>query len=179
MIWHSLFGYPQIVTTPTLKFLNEFSNPKNLQKVIINYDPKSYAYVDDLVRWYFLVPKNFDERAWLAKKMQKQENDVLSGARISYLELIMSEECNFRCTYCIHFNNLDKSDRQKSSAKFMTFSTAIDVVEKFLYILSHHGKKKAEINFGGGEPLLVWSTIEQIIEYLLAMHERNMQRMYD
>jgi uncharacterized protein len=77
----------------------------------------------------------------------------------------MSEACNFRCTYCIHFNNLETSDRINKPKKFMRFDTAKEIVDRYLEILRKHSKRVAEVNFGGGEPLLAWPVIKQVLEY--------------
>ena len=47
----------------------------------------------------------------------------------------------------------------------MRFDTAKKMVDRYLEILRGHRKRVAEINFGGGEPLLVWSIIKQILKY--------------
>lgn len=44
-------------------------------------------------------------------------------------------------------------------------NTAKEAVDQYLAILRDHGKRNAEINFGGGEPLLRWPVIKQILEY--------------
>jgi len=97
--------------------------------------------------------------------MREREKEIVSGSLIDYLELIMSEVCNFRCTYCIHFNNLETSDRINNPKKFMRFEMAKETVDRYLEILRRHGKYIAEINFGGGEPLLAWPVIKQVLEY--------------
>lgn len=52
----------------------------------------------------------------------------------------------------------------------MRFETAKEMVDRYLEILRGHGKHVAEINFGGGEPLLVWSVIKQVFEYCRASY---------
>jgi len=47
----------------------------------------------------------------------------------------------------------------------MTFDTAKEIVDKYLAILAAHGKAVAEVNFGGGEPLLAWNVIHKVLEY--------------
>ena len=89
---------------------------------------------------------------------------------IDYLELIMSEACNFRCTYCIHFNNLETSDRIDNPQKFMTYDQATQIVAGYLKVLRQHSKKRASINFGGGEPLLVWPVILKVLEHCIEQH---------
>lgn len=166
VIWHSLFGYPKIISIETFDFLEGFSFPNTIRSQfnddLTEEDRKA---IEELVSCYFLVPEDFNDRAFLKKNMRTREAEIISGSLIDYLELIMSEECNFRCTYCIHFNNLGTSDRINSQKKFMQFNTAKDAVDKYLEILRRHGKHIAEINFGGGEPLLAWPIIKDILDY--------------
>lgn len=166
VIWHSLFGYPKVVPTETLEFLELFSKPATVHYHLGDeLTDADWVAIEELLRCYFLVPENFDDRTFLEKRMREREKEIVSGSLIDYLELIMSEACNFRCTYCIHFNNLETSDRINSPKKFMRYDTAKETVDRYLEILRGHGKHVAEINFGGGEPLLAWPVIKQALEY--------------
>lgn len=165
VVWHSLFGHPRVMPSETLDFLDWFEKPAMVSDVVPDLSPDEQEAIDELIRCYFLVDPDFDDRAFLADEMRRREEGIVSGSLIDYLELIMSEACNFRCTYCIHFNNLETSDRINNPKKFMRFEMAKDAVDRYLAILREHGKTVAEVNFGGGEPLLVWSRIERILHY--------------
>ncbi len=171
IIWHSLFGYPKVVSVETLEFLELFSEPTTICSQLsdkLNDDEQKM--IEELLRCYFLIPEGFNDRVFLEEKMRERETDIVSGSLIDYLELIMSEACNFRCTYCIHFNNLETSDRINNPEKLMRFDTAKMAVDRYLKILRGHGKRTAEINFGGGEPLLAWPVIKQVLEYCRATY---------
>ena len=47
----------------------------------------------------------------------------------------------------------------------MSFEVAKKSVDWYLEILKMHGKRAARINFGGGEPLLAWQAIHDILDY--------------
>src|SRR3990167_3413258 len=164
--WHFFFGNPRTVSIETLEFLDEFREPKALCDVLDEetIDSQREA-IRELLTASFLIPKEFDERTFLGEKIKERQGNTASGSLIDYLELIMSEACNFRCTYCIHFNNLETSDRINNPKKFMRYDTAKETVDRYLEILRGHGKRVAEINFGGGEPLLAWPVIKQVLEY--------------
>ncbi len=167
IIWHSLFGNPKVVSEETIALLDIFSHPCQLNSVLNEYDvgENGEEAIQNLIAAYYLIPIGFDERGFLAQRMHERETSITDGSLINYLELIMSEACNFRCTYCIHFNNLETSDRINNPKKFMTFEVAKETVDRYLEILQQHGKNVAEVNFGGGEPLLAWPVIEQVLEY--------------
>ena len=183
VIWHSLFGNPRIVSEETIALLNVFSRPCPLGSVLNEYDfgEDGEEAIQDLIASHYLIPKDFDEREFLARRMQKRESTITNGSLIDNLELIMSEACNFRCTYCVHFNSLETSDRINNPKKFMTLETAKETVDNFLKIMGRQGKrvargkarKVAEINFGGGEPLLVWPVIAQVLEYCRANYSHE------
>lgn len=167
VIWHSLFGAPKIVSIQTLRFLDLFIQPSSIETVLEEYDlgPDAEDIVGELVADHYLVPEGLNERELLASRMKEYESAITNGSLINYLELIMSEACNFRCTYCIHFNNLETSERIANPKKFMRFDIAKEAIDRFLLILREHHKTLAEINFGGGEPLLAWPVIREVIDY--------------
>ncbi|MBI5401292.1 radical SAM protein [Candidatus Wolfebacteria bacterium] len=169
IIWHSLFGYPMSVSKTVLEIIDFFKIPRTFQSVFDEYEYSDNlkVVVNELIDHYFLVPVDFNERNILAQKNKNLEQSIASGALINYLELIVSEECNFRCLPCIHFSNLKTTDRSKIPKKFMDFKVAKNAVDYFISLLRKHNKKVAEINFGGGEPLLAWPEIERVCEYCI------------
>ena len=168
VIWNSLFGHPMAVNETAVEFLDSFTTPTTIAGDRLSEDEKNI--IAELRRCYFLVPADLDERGVLAAEMQQREVAINSGSQIEFLELIMSESCNFRCTYCIHFNNLETSDRIKNPQKFMTVDRGREVIDSYLAILRKHGKTVATINFGGGEPLMVWGRIRDLMAYCVDQH---------
>ncbi len=174
IIWHSLFGYPKIVSGPTIEFLDLFQKPQSIEDILSRYDlGENFHVIDDLLKSYFLVQDGFDERKFLKKKLQKHDGAIKNGSAIEYLGLIISESCNFRCAYCIHFSNLETSERIKNSKKIMDFDVAKKSIDWYLEILKTHGKRVARINFGGGEPLLAWPVIHDILDYCVFSYGRT------
>jgi len=167
IIWHSLFGNPRIVSRDAITLLNIFSNLRPLSSVLGEYNigENGEEIIQDLIADHYLITQNFNERKLLANRAKELEKSIVNGSLIEYLGLVMSEACNFRCVYCIHFNNIETSSRIKNSKKFMTFDIARDAVDQYVGTLQRHGKTVASINFGGGEPLLTWPVIVQVIEY--------------
>ena len=178
IVWHSLFGKPKFVSDGILKLLNFFSKPRTFGSFFsgyrLNKNDKSHIYcLNTLIKNYYLVPEGHDERTLLKERQEKYRRYINNGSLVKYLELIISEECNFRCTFCIHFNNLTTSNRLKNHRKMMTFKVAKRAIDHFLKILFRHNRKTAKINFGGGEPLLGWPMIERILKYCRSTYERR------
>lgn len=167
IIWHSLFGRPKVVTDGTLEILDAFSMQMSIAEFSMIYDvgDTGMDVIEQLLSDGYLVPLSLDERAQLAEAKNEALDAIGSGSKVSFLELIVTESCNFRCTYCIHFNNLEMSERHSESVKkMMRFEVATKAVDEFFSLLRVNDKKDAVVNFGGGEPLLGWSLIERVIE---------------
>ena len=173
IIWHSLFGNPKIVSGETLEFMDFFLAPRTLNSIFCEFEPdsESEALIGGLIDDYFLVPDNFNERDFLTGRMRERHKEIADGSLIDYLELIVSEDCNFRCKSCIHFNNLETCGRIGDQEKFMSFEMAKKAIDGFIKILRQHGKKEVKVNFGGGEPLLAWPVVERILEYCEATYK--------
>ena len=82
--------------------------------------------------------------------------------KLEKITLQVTQECNFRCKYCIYSENTFPMQRTHSS-KHMTWETAKQAVDFFF----RHSidSKSRNIGFYGGEPLLRFDLIRKVIEY--------------
>ena len=166
VVWHSLFGYPQILNAEGVDLLEFFSTPKTVSELRkINEFLDLNENLDLLRRIYFLIPSDLDERSLLHEKTLHCEENIRQGKEIEYLSLIISEDCNFACKYCISNSMINASYRRKNRLRLMSLNTAIKAVDIFVSLLLENGKKEAYINFGGGEPLLNFKVIRKVLEY--------------
>lgn len=82
---------------------------------------------------------------------------------LPHLIFEVSEKCNLRCKYCvyggIYFN------RRGFSQHNMCFETAKKGMDYVYSFISHRKKKEFTLGFYGGEPLLNFETIKEIIKY--------------
>ena len=168
VVWHSLFGYPQILNQEAMELLNIFLIPKTIEEI---KKKNIFSNIEEnilvLENCFFIIPVGFDERAYLEKRIKDYEEAISNGNNIDYLSLIMSEDCNFACTYCISNSMISASHRQKDNERIMSFNTAIKAIDIFLSILKDNNKNEAYINFGGGEPLINYKVINLVLEYCL------------
>jgi hypothetical protein len=77
VVWHSLFGYPQILNAEGIDLLNFFSIPKTRgdlkeSRTFLNAE-ESLASLENI---YFLVPPDFDERSFLARETSRYEKTI-------------------------------------------------------------------------------------------------------
>jgi len=177
IIWHSLFGEPKIISRGMQEFLGFFTAFRTLRSVYNDYDLSraDKKHIEKMIASHYLVPRGFDERSILIERNKSQKELIINGSLINDLGLIMSEACNFRCVYCIHFNNLEASNRMNSPEKFMKFEVAKVAIDWYFNTLRNHGKFIAQINFGGGEPLLNWMVIKRILDYCYVVYGHDFE----
>lgn len=95
-------------------------------------------------------------------------NSILQEAEILILNL--TEECNFRCQYCI-FSGVYKNQR-RHSMKYMNIDVAKKAIDDHIQrsIKTIATGNKISINFYGGEPLLAFDLMKEILYYI---HEQK------
>lgn len=84
------------------------------------------------------------------KRYVEEENKRLS------LSLVVTRNCNLNCSYCYE-NKYDLSKEQMDS------SVAKEAIT--YYMERDDGHKKVSIEFFGGEPLLGFSLIKDVVEW--------------
>ncbi len=81
------------------------------------------------------------------------------------ITLCITENCNFRCSYCIYGGSYEENKLRKHSSKVMTYEIAIAAIQKVYEICLKNGRKDLLVGFYGGEPLLNMDLIEKIVQY--------------
>ena len=80
--------------------------------------------------------------------------------------LNVSHDCNLRCAYCFAGKGDYNQGRMVMSAE--TGKKAID------FLLAHSGDRhNLEVDFFGGEPLLNFNVVQQVVEYARAQEKRH------
>lgn len=82
--------------------------------------------------------------------------------RLEQATLQVTQQCNLRCSYC-NFTNTEDTLTRSHSSKKMNLETAKKSVD-FLAEHSHHNEQ-VTLSFYGGEPLLQFELIQEVIEY--------------
>lgn len=86
--------------------------------------------------------------------------------KISHLHLLsleVTENCNLRCKYCVY--NGHYINERKFSPRKMDFATARKGLDYIFSFIKERKKKLFYIGFYGGEPLLNFETIKQVVTY--------------
>lgn len=94
---------------------------------------------------------------------QKLNDDDLKksmSGNLEHLVLSITNECNFRCGYCICSGNYKHQKRHKNL--FRDSKVALNAIEFFGENL--YNKNDLTISFYGGEPLINFKLIKEAIE---------------
>jgi len=111
--------------------------------------------------------KNLEEKGFLSLNRIEEiispaENMVeyILKNKISKICLQVSQQCNFRCSYCVYS---DEYENRNHSSKKMNWTTA----KKGIDLLIDHSKDSPELEVGfyGGEPLLEFDLINECLKY--------------
>jgi uncharacterized protein len=78
--------------------------------------------------------------------------------KIRTLTLMTTHSCNLECIYCY--------EKKQSSKKDMEIEVAKDAIKR--YMISDDNFDKIIIDFFGGEPLLAFSLIRQVVEWVIS-----------
>lgn len=144
---------------------------KNLLEMIINGDVLreeviKESYIDEIAADKFVDFVNSED---LLKGFQINSlhcdsylryvhNSIQTGTTQIILEL--TEACNMRCIYCIYNENYEQN--RNFSAKKMSKTTAFKAID---YLIENGDKKEISVTFYGGEPLIEFNLLREIIEY--------------
>lgn len=94
---------------------------------------------------------------------------IRDGSTVDFLDLIVSEGCNFGCPHCIHSRDVAAGGNRVINT-FMSMETARTALEEFCCHLLRHNKSALFVHIGSAEPLLNWPVVEFIADYV---HNRN------
>lgn len=158
VIWDILEFYGDKTEEEIIKLLSRIYSGEQIQKGIESI--RSAIVIKGLfgetrpskIRQYF-SPEEFKE---------KIEHEV------SHMILGITEQCNFRCGYCIYSGKY-KNYRAHTNNR-MNMQTASKAVD---FLCRHSAKRdKSSIGFYGGEPLLEFSLIKKVVDYARKAFEK-------
>lgn len=90
--------------------------------------------------------------------------DMMKGAPIKSMCLHIAHDCNLRCKYC--FASTGDFGKGRKLMPVETGKKAID------FLLTHSGNRhNLELDFFGGEPLMNWDAVKEIVDYARSKEE--------
>lgn len=163
-IWHSVFGRPMLIPDVLVNHLLNSRNDNLDPKIAELYDGEVF---ETLREAHVIIDSKEQEQADI-QELFKTHNQP-GKSKVKALSLIMSEECPFRCKYCIHFAN---SKHYYNPEKMMSEEVARTAIGEYLKTIVDNGVPAAYINFGGGEPLVNYHTIAKLLPHIDACREK-------
>lgn len=161
-LYHSLWGNPSWVSDDVLTLLELLKRGKTLKEIEKDYDIDNIEeFLQRLSEMGFLETGNDDEI--LAQRLAERHRVALSGGLLETLGFSITKRCNMMCQYCHVYKRLPSDDSQ--SMGDMSFNIARRAVDNFFSMI-WKDKKSVKVIFFGGEPLLNWRVIKQVLEYI-------------
>lgn len=144
-----------------------------LYKIFRNFSVQIEEMIDELYRLEMIIPVQHNEMLLLE---EKKKTHILSPG-IETLYLIVTDNCNLRCSYCFINNNMPKNYHRD----FMSFSIAKEALDMFFVNLAKNPPEYSSLTktifFYGGEPLLNFNLVKQSIEYIESVYENEIKTM--
>lgn len=157
VIWHSVFGRVMQLPDQLADYLKN-SRIVDSNDFIENFGEDAFKILADA---HILINSSEEEQIDIDNLFVK--HNPKHKSKVKALSLIMSEECPFRCVYCIHFAN---SKHYYNKEKMMTFEIAKSSIDSYIKLMLENGESDFYINFGGGEPLLNYPLIATLLPYI-------------
>lgn len=163
LLRYSDLGKPFLINTRTTAIVDvSRKNLEGLVNCLITQTKFSNDQYDErVVRFLldngFIVPIDFDEIEWI-KRIHRQARQ---GKAALALAIVLTLNCNFRCTYCYEDHiNIDLHDEiSESILKFIS--------------LNLEGRKRLNIAWFGGEPLLRIKQIHTLSQRVIHLCREN------
>ncbi len=127
--------------------LNKYSEYEDVTKEEIKLCIED---INELIKQEKLFTKDvYDEMS----KTYKNNSDVVKA-----LCLHISHTCNLNCSYCFASQGKYKGDKA-----FMSLEVGKQAID---FLIKNSGKRRnLEVDFFGGEPLMNWEVVKQIVKY--------------
>jgi len=150
---------------------NQTSKIDEIEKLKKDFDEKEVEYYYELAKKYKKIRPTLKEKLEYATNRQFNEPILIKSILkngIAQLILDVTEDCNFRCSYCIFSGNY--VHYRSHSKRYMSFDVAKKAIDYYFSLIKagkrYNPLRQPKITFYGGEPLLNFKLIKECIEYI-------------
>ncbi len=163
--------------------LNEYSKTSNIRTVACEDDIKAVPYEE--IKEYLTdrlseydeseIAESYEEVAYLIEDESLFTDDLYADYIADYtnretvvkaLCLHIAHDCNLACKYC--FAGEGEYHGERALMSFEVGKKALDLLVK-----ESKGRKNLEVDFFGGEPLMNFEVVKQLVEYGRSIEEAN------
>lgn len=131
----------------------------------ISYNKIKYEY--DYINNLYSNKVIIDEKEKIYDLQLNKLKNFFFNSSIFQLILVITEECNLRCEYCIYSNKYPNIKTYTSN--FMSKDIAFKSIDYYMELFDEKVKRGFDsdpvISFYGGEPLLNFTLIKEIVAY--------------
>ena len=172
-VYHSLLGGLCLVDDAVAGILRGFHGGALIDRLLSALPEQARRQgaliVDIFAAKGFLVPPKDDEYDRLeARVRERLAAGLADGRRVGVVQLVVSNRCNFRCTYCFINQGYGRSAEAGAGARSATTMSpdiARLALDGVLGVMREAGTSRLAVQFFGGEPLLNIGTIRFVLEH--------------
>lgn len=152
-------GAIHVVDDVTYNILDSVKPPmsENCPNELIEQYSKVYS-ADDVKEAYSEIYELYKADELFSADDYEQFKNMMVDSPIKAMCLHIAHDCNLRCSYC--FASTGDFGKGRKLLPFETGKKAIDFL-----IENSKGRRNLEVDFFGGEPLMNFEVVKQIVEY--------------
>ncbi len=156
--------------------INTLSREDVIERLRGDFNEEDIEFCYDWIqKWKRIVPLNRDMLTGFSygDLSASKIKSCLLQFGLRQLTLGITEDCNFRCKYCVYSGNYDYSRSHSKSC--MNFTVAKKAIDYYFSLLEmgrrYNPKRKTAVSFFGGEPLINFNLIKKCVEYIESTYD--------
>ncbi len=131
-------------------------------------DSEADAIIIELIEQQLVVPVGCDDNLILLEK----QKTYIQQPNMETIFMLLTDSCNLRCGYCFINGNMPTGCL---GSKVMTWEIAKETIDMYFPTVKPTRFHKT-IVFYGGEPLLIFSLLQRIVEYVQTDHRTSYEQ---
>lgn len=156
--------------------INTLSREDVIERLRGDFNEEDIEFCYDWIqKWKRIMPLNRDMLTGFSygDLSASKIKSYLLQFGLRQLTLGITEDCNFRCKYCVYSGNYDHSRSHSKSC--MNFTVAKKAIDYYFSLLEmgrrYNPKRKTAVSFFGGEPLINFNLIKKCVEYIESTYD--------
>lgn len=163
-VYNSLYINSRILCIEDLDKIQDILNLTE-EECLERLDKNSFM---EFIKLKYIVDSKADERETIQEELQRRKQRLKSGCFFQRMHLSTTNGCNMNCEYCFckNFEYENTSDTD-AGIRFPSEKMSFDIAEKAMLeaikVIKSNGNNELSIEFFGGEPLLNYKMIIEVL----------------
>ena len=154
VLFNTVLNKPILLTNEAFDF---FVNNESIDDSLLKDDEKEAVF--ELISSFLYVKEDFDEYEVCREKNNEYLSRFADGLTFEFLDLRVSEACNFGCRHCIA--------KESNKKRIMNSKDALKYIDEFVKFKRRDPEfNQLNIHFGNCEPLLNFDVVKDCIDYV-------------